>query len=111
MRRKKVLIGLAVAAVLSVTVAGAAHAATDGSARGYQGGTAAVPAATQTQAETLAQDGGGSMVAGQAGNGNENGTCLQRGDGTCGGTCDGACGQSTTQSQNYERQRSGNRRN
>jgi hypothetical protein len=82
---KKIVIGVALTAMLLVGAGGAAYAAADGSDQGYRGGTSAVNATAQTQ--TQAQDGTGISC---------DGTCDGAGEGRCDGTCDGAAAQGTT---------------
>jgi hypothetical protein len=76
-RKRKILISLVIAGVLSLTVASAAYAATGTKAQGYRGGSNATQAA-QTQARGRAQDGSGTNTSA-----------------TCNGTCDGTGPQGT----------------
>lgn len=100
MRTKKVILGLAAAAVISLGVAGGAYAGTATTTQGFHGGTTASTA--QARAQVRAQDcdqtcvygvpprdGRGAAVVGQAGAANTNGAAVQQRDRTCDGTCDG----------------------
>ncbi|MFH1833397.1 MAG: hypothetical protein ABH877_00110 [bacterium] len=83
MKRRKTIIAIAAAAVLTLAIAGSAYAATAGEKQGYQGGRAVTGSTGVGTGSTCPDCGERDQKRDRAG------------DGSCDGTCDGAGPQGT----------------